>query len=184
MGMQQNWQSFIDTTKAKSKSHMKAARYWDTVNNVLNLSMIFLAAATTFLALLNFIPTLAVAGMAGISTLLSTVTAFLRASERRQVQADASKVFKSLMMKMVRCEEETEYEGLWKEFNKAILEEPFLPKKYVSTADIEWTMTPELLIVIKGKEEEVKSMLNGITNADIDNSLIDNNEITDRLIDS
>merc|ERR1712080_72031 len=125
-----------------------------------NLTMIFLAAVTTFLALIKSIPSLAVAGFAGVSTLVSTISAFLRASERRQVQADASKEFKTLMMKMVRCEKEAEYEGLWKEYNKAILEAPFLPQKYVTIADNEWEMTPELLIVIKAKDVEMKTRFN------------------------
>ena len=38
--------------------------------------------------------------------------------------------FRSLMLRMIRCESDREYEELWKEYNKEILAEPFLPKRY------------------------------------------------------
>ena len=166
MGIGENWNLFIQTTKAKSKTHMKAACYWHRVNNVLSLTMIFLASSTTFLALLKPVPSLVVAGLAALSMLVSTVAAFLRAGDHSQVQAQASTEFKTLMMKMVCCEEEIEYECLWRDYNRAIMDAPILPKKWVTNEDIKWTITPELLLLIKEKEEEVKTMVNGIEKRD------------------
>ena len=40
-----------------------------------------------------------------------------------------SKDFKSLMKRMKVCKDEDEYAALWREFNKEILEEPFVPEK-------------------------------------------------------
>ena len=61
------------------------------------------------------------------------------------------------MMKMVRCETEREYEDLWRELNKAMMDEPFLPKKYVKdNVDMDWTKTPELQMVIAEKEQELE----------------------------
>ena len=34
------------------------------------------------------------------------------------------------MLRMIRVEVERDYEELWKEYNKELLGEPFLPKKY------------------------------------------------------
>ena len=168
MGMRENWQKFVDLTKAKSNSHMKAARYWDTVNNVLSLMMIFLGAITTALALINGVPALVVAGIAGVTTLFSTVSAFLRPNDRKTLQADASKEFRTLMLKMVRCETEREYEELWKELNSAIVDEPFLPKKYVTPMKMDWSITPELTLVIDEKEKEVAAALGASQDLKID----------------
>ena len=168
MGMQENWHKFVDLTKAKSNSHMKAARYWDTVNNVLSLMMIFLGAITTALALINGVPALVVAGIAGVTTLFSTVSAFLRPNDRKTLQADASKEFRTLMLKMVRCETEREYEELWKELNSAIVDEPFLPKKYVTPMKMDWSITPELTLVIDEKEKEVAAALGASQDLKID----------------
>jgi len=166
MGMKQNWELFVETTKRKSKSHMNAARDWDRLNLTLTLTLIFLGAVTTFLALLPSIPSLVVAGLAGLGTMLSTVFGFLRPGDRRQVQEEASKEFKALMMKMVRCETEQAYEDLWKDLNKAILDEPFLPKKHVRNVDMAWSITPELLIIMNQKDDEVKDALDGSSEED------------------
>ena len=37
MGMQKNWSQFIEETNAKSKSHLKAASYWNCVSSCLKL---------------------------------------------------------------------------------------------------------------------------------------------------
>ena len=46
---------------------------------------------------------------------------------RRHLQHQSSQEFSQLMLKMVRCETETEYEILWEEYNKTLSNEPFLP---------------------------------------------------------
>jgi len=152
MGMRENWQLFIDTTKNKSKGHSKAAQYWDNIGNILSLVLIFLGAVTTFLALLKSIPSTVVAGLAAVATMLSAISAFLKPSDRRQVQSSASREFQELMMKMVRCEDENDYEQLWRSLNKAIVDAPFLAKKFKTDLDIDWTMTPEFEKVITRKE--------------------------------
>ena len=58
-----------------------------------------------------------------------------------------------------RCETDSEYENLWKEFNKEIVSEPFLPNKYKVVVEQEYTMTPELLILIDEKEDAVAAAL-------------------------
>ena len=128
--MRKNWESFIETTKNKSKGHSQAAQHWDKIGTYLSLTLIFLGAVTTFIALVDSIPPPAVAGLAALATMLSAVSAFLRPSDRRQIQMAASREFQELMMRMVRCEEENEYENLWRLFNKAVVDAPFLPKKF------------------------------------------------------
>ena len=64
-------------------------------------------------------------------------------------------------MRMIRCETERDYEELWNEYNKIILVEPFVPSKFAKSCDVPYTMTPELIIVIGEKDEEVKKALNG-----------------------
>lgn len=160
MGMKENWALFIRTAKSKGKSHNKAAQHWDGIGNVLSLSLIFLGAVTTFMALVKAIPVIVVAGVAGISTLISAISAFLRPADRRQMQSSASREFQELMMRMVRCETESEYEELWRDLNKAIVDAPFLPKKFVEHIDIEWTMTPELAQLIEEKEGETPTSSN------------------------
>ena len=86
MGMEYNWKQFIDVTNAKRKGHLRAARYWNSVNSWLSLTLIFLAAITTFFSLVESIPNYAVSAVAVLSTLLSAVLAFLRAADRRQLQ--------------------------------------------------------------------------------------------------
>ena len=59
-------------------------------------------------------------------------------------------------MKMVRCETEEEYEELWSDYTKALQGEPFVPKKFEVDDDFEFTMTPELQILVRKKDGEVK----------------------------
>ena len=173
MGMEYNWKQFIDVTNAKRKGHLRAARYWNSVNSWLSLTLIFLAAITTFFSLVESIPNYAVSAVAALSTLLSAVLAFLRAADRRQLQLQSSQQFSKLMMKMVRCETEKEYEQLWKDYNKVLSDEPFLPKKFAVKEDFKYSMTPELMEVIQKKDkivhelgEKVNQNLDGETNSD------------------
>ena len=159
MGMRENWQKFVDLTQAKADGHMKTARYWNMIHQAASMFLILLGAVTTALALIKGIPTIVLAGIAGTSTLVSTVLAFLKPHERQSLQSESSKEFRILMLKMVRCETETEYEGLWKQLNDAIVGEPFVPKRYAPRMQIEWTMTPELDIIITEKEREVEEAL-------------------------
>ena len=108
-----------------------------------------------------------------LSTLLSAVLAFLRAADRRQLQLQSSQQFSKLMMKMVRCETEKEYEQLWKDYNKVLSDEPFLPKKFAVKEDSVYSMTPELMEVIQKKDkivhelgDKVNENLDGETNSD------------------
>ena len=173
MGMEYNWKQFIDVTNAKRKGHLRAARYWNSVNSWLSLTLIFLAAITTFFSLVESIPNYAVSAVAVLSTLLSAVLAFLRAADRRQLQLQSSQQFSKLMMKMVRCETEKEYEQLWKDYNKVLSDEPFLPKKFAVKEDSVYSMTPELMEVIQEKDkivhelgDKVNENLDGETNSD------------------
>ena len=151
MGMRENWKLFIKTTKNKGKGHGKSAQYWDTVGMMLSLLLIFLGSVTTFMALVK-VPTTIVAGLAAVGTMLSALQAFLKPADRRQLQSMAAREFQELMLKMVRCEEESEYEELWRDLNKAIVGAPFLSKKFRDDVEIEWTMTPELENHITEKE--------------------------------
>ena len=157
--MKDGWQTFVDLTKAKAGSHMKTARYWESVHNTFSLSLIFLGAITTGLALINGIPPMVLAAIAGVSTLLSTVSAFLRPGDRKAEQAGSSKEFRSMMLRMVMVETEKDYEQLWKELNKAIVDEPMVPKKYLTGLKIDWTMTPQFMLVIDEKDKELEAAL-------------------------
>ena len=160
MGMKENWGLFVESTKAKADSHMKVAQYWDNIHNIINLVLILFSAITTVLSLLSDdIPFYVTAAISGVTTILSAVSGFLQPSQRRQMQLESSKEFRTLMLRMVRCETEREYEELWKEYNKAIIAEPFLPKKFVVGCDMPYTMTPELVILIDEKEDEVARAL-------------------------
>ena len=168
MGMQKNWTQFIEVTNAKRKSHLKAARYWNTVSMWLNLSLIFLGAITTFFSLVKVIPSYVVAAIAALGTLLASVQAFLKGADRRQLQLQASQEFGTLMMKMVRCETEEEYEELWGDYTKALQGEPFVPQKFEVDDDFEFTMTPELQILVRKKDGEVKEQsANGVDSQEV-----------------
>merc|ERR1712227_418864 len=153
-------------------NHMKVAQYWDSVNNVISLTLIFFSTVTTIMATLGTLPALATALVSGVTTLLSAVVGFLQPAKRRQEQAEASSEFRALMMQMIRCENDKDYEDLWKTYNKEILREPFLPKKFASKANTEYSMTPELMILIDKKEDMVEAALN---DEDDDDKNDDNN---------
>ena len=145
-------------TKAKADSHGKVAQYWDSTHNIMSLSLIVLSAITTLSVLLpitHYVP----ATLGAITTLLSAVAGSMAPSTRRQQQMESSKGFRTLMLKMVRVESEREYEELWKEYNKELLGEPFLPAKYRVKEDTNFTMTPEFTIIVKQKENEVENMI-------------------------
>ena len=158
MGIKENWSSFVSMTKAKADSHGKVAQYWDSLHNIMSLSLIVLSAMTTLSTLLpitHYVP----ATLGAITTLLSAVAGSMAPSTRRQQQMESSKGFRALMLKMVRVETEREYEELWKAYNKELLGEPFLPAKYRVKEDTNFTMTPEFTIIVKQKENEVEDMM-------------------------
>jgi len=153
MGMKGNWTLFVETSKKKSQSHMKAAHHWYKVHLTLQLILIFLSAATTVLALLDaIIPFYIVAIVSGLTTLLSALLGFLQPSKRRQIQLESARDFRQLASRMIRCENSNEYEELWNEYNKALLSEPFVPKRFVVAAEVPYFMSDELTILIAQKE--------------------------------
>ena len=156
--MKENWALFVETAKAKAESHEAYAQYWDGVHNKVSLILIVLSAVTTVLASLH-VPKLVVVGLSGVTTLLSAIAGFLQPSARKQKQAEAGKEFRSLMLQMVRCETDGQYEELWNSLNKEIVSEPFLPNKYKVKVEAQYTMTPELTILIDAKEDEVAAAL-------------------------
>ena len=160
MGMKENWQRYIEISGLKSKSHMRAARYWNRWHIGTNITVICLGAVTTGLALIPIVPQYVVALIAAASTLMSTIMSFMKPADQRQVQMEASKEFGGLMLKMVSCETERDYEELWKELNKAVITAPFLMKKYdpYMYSDIQFTMSPELLLVIEEKEKDTSHL--------------------------
>ena len=88
-GLEENWRSYVELTKAKADSHGRVSQYWDTVHNVLSLTLIFLSAVTTVTALLP-IHDYVTAGLAGVTTLFSAVAGFLAPSNKRQVDLCSS----------------------------------------------------------------------------------------------
>ena len=158
MGISKNWLSFVNMTKAKADSHSKVAQYWDSSHNMLSLSLIVLSAMTTLSTLLPITHYVA-ATLGAITTLLSAVAGSLAPSARRQQHMESSKGFRSLMLKMVRVETEREYEELWREYNKEMITEPFLPHKYKVKDNADFAMTPEFDLIVKQKENEVEEMV-------------------------
>lgn len=158
MGIAENWLSFVNMTKAKADSHAKVAQSWDRIHNILSLTIIVLSALTTLSTLLPITHYVA-ATLGAITTLVSAVAGSMAPSSRRQAQMESSKGFRSLMLKMVRVETEREYEELWKEYNKELLAEPFMPHKYKVKEDTNFTMTPEFTIIVKKKEQEVEELV-------------------------
>ena len=156
MGMKDNWTLFVETSKKKAESHMKAAQHWYNVYLMLQLILIFLSAVTTVLALLDDLtPFYLVSAVSGVTTLLSAVLGFLQPSKRRQIQLEAAREFRQLATRMIRCDTSREYEELWNEYNKALLAEPFVPKKFVVQSEVPYSMSDELTILIAQKEEKV-----------------------------
>ena len=145
-------------TKTKADSHGDLADYWGTVHNFLNLTLIFLSAATTVTTLLpvsDYVP----AGIGALTTLVSAISGFMAPSNKRQAQMEACRTFRALQLKMIRCETEAKYEELWQEYNQALLTEPFLPKKYKKIADTDFTMSPEFVLLVAKKEADVAGEL-------------------------
>ena len=128
--MRDNWFLFIKTTRNKSKVHGRASQHWNKLENTISLVLIFLGALTTFMALVNSIPDTVVAGFTALSTMLTAVSAFLRPADRRQKHTVSSRLYQELMMRMVRCEDEREYEELWKLYNRATIDAPFVSDKF------------------------------------------------------
>merc|ERR1711918_237662 len=149
---------FIAANGKKADAHMMMARKWNSISQSLELTMIFLSSATTVLVLLK-VPSLVASIVSGLSALLSAVTGYLKPGKRRETQLEASKDFRLLMMRMVRCETEKEYENLWTEYNKNILNEPFVPGKYAMKEDIKYGMSPELYGVMEKKEDALEKAL-------------------------
>ena len=161
MGMMENWQAYLDMTRDKAASHAKAAQFWDFAYNVLGMSLIFLSTLTTLSTLLPIHPYFATV-VGGMTTLVSAINGSVNPSARRQAQMESSKNFKALMLRMVRCETEVDYENLWTEFNKDLATEPFLPKKFQVKEATKYTMTPEFQILVHHKTTELMNETGGI----------------------
>ena len=158
--MRENWERYIEIAKAKSISHTRVAQYWDVIYNITNIVIITLGASTTFLSLIKSVPSFVISAVAAVTTLTSAIMAFMRPHDRRQIQIDSAKTFKVLMLRMVRCETEQMYDQLWLELNKAVMDEPFLPNKFkTGEEDLNWTLSPELQIVIAEKDHELEEVL-------------------------
>jgi len=157
MGIKDNWRSFVEMTRAKAESHEKLAQYWDKVHYYLTLVIIVLSALTTMFTLL---PVNQFVGSAfgGLTTVVSALIGSLNPGYKRQQQMEASRAFRALMLKMVRVETEREYEELWKDCDKELLGEPFLPSKYRVDADTDFCMSPEFLLVVARKEADVREI--------------------------
>lgn len=105
------------------------------------------------------VPTFVVSALAALTTLTSAINAFMRPHDRRQLQITSAKEFKVLMLRMVRCETEAEYETLWRELNRAVTDEPFLPKKFkTGEEDLSWTLTQELQMIIAEKDHHLEEV--------------------------
>ena len=106
--------------------------------------ILLLLASTTALALLDGVPKEVVAGVGAVSTMLAASASFLKSSDRRQLHEKTSRGFRSLMVKMISCESEKDYEKYWADFNREIMDEPMMPQKYAKKFKMKSTMTPEL----------------------------------------
>jgi hypothetical protein len=116
--------------------------YWQNYSNL--RSLYFFLASTTALALLDGVPKEVVAGVGAVSTMLAAAASFLKSSDRRQLHEKTSKGFRSLMVKMISCESEKDYEKYWADFNREIMDEPIMLKKFTKNFKMKYTMTPEL----------------------------------------
>jgi hypothetical protein len=155
MGIEENWESFVNMTHAKAVSHGKVSQHWDRIQNILSMTLIFLSALTTISTLLPMLSNYVSAALGAVTTLVSAIAGSLNPSSRRQEQMESSRGFRALMLKMVRVETEREYEELWKEYNKELLGEPFLPSKFKVKEDTNFSMTPEFKIIVAQKKAEV-----------------------------
>ena len=78
---------------------------------------------------------------------------------------ESSRGFRALMLKLVRVETERDYEELWKEYNKELLGEPFLPSKFKVKEDTNFSMTPEFQIVVAQKKADVEDCASELESA-------------------
>ena len=158
MGRKENWKLFVESAKMKSESHLRVAQHWERVDTMINVTLIVFSTITTILSLFEdhkYLPYYVTAAVSGVTTLLSALSGFLQPHQRRQAQLESSKEFNGLMMKMIRCTNEADFERLWYEYNKATATEPFLPKKYCVALDVSDSMTAELCLVFEKHEEEI-----------------------------
>lgn len=93
-------------------------------------------------SLVKRIPNHAVAAIAALVTLLSAIQASQKPADRRHLQHQSSQELSELMLKMVRCETETEYEKLLEEYNKALSDDPLLAQKFQVKEDFNFSMIP------------------------------------------
>ena len=153
--MRENWQIFLDVATFRAKAHRVAANMFDTMHQVFSLINILLNAVVAAISLTS-LPTLYVTIISSFATVFATVMSFLKPSETSQTHASAAKQFNFLLLSMVRCETEEDYEKLWRDMNDSLLEEPQISLTKKRPVNFEWTMTPELLIVVHEKEEQTK----------------------------
>ncbi|XP_028398322.1 uncharacterized protein LOC114521946 [Dendronephthya gigantea] len=158
--MEGQWEFFVSCAKDKAESHTQAARFWNRVDTFFGLSLIFLSASTTALALLDGVPKEVVAGIGAVSTMLAASASFLKAADRRQLHEKTSRGFRSLMVKMISCESEKDYEKYWADFNREIMDEPIMPKKFTKKFKMNFIMTPELREVVEEKELAIVQLEN------------------------
>ena len=82
------------------------------------------------------------AAIAVLVTLLSAIQASQKPADRRHLQHQSSQELSELILKMVRCETETEYEKLLEEYNKALSDDPLLAQKFKVKEDFNFSMIP------------------------------------------
>ena len=104
--------------------------------------LILLGGTTTLFSLVKRIPNHVVAAIAALVTLLSAIQASQKPADRRHLQHQSSQELSELMLKMVRCETETEYEKLLEEYNKALSDDPLLAEKFKVKEDFNFSMIP------------------------------------------
>ena len=96
------------------------------------------------MALLDGVPKEVVACIGAVSIMMAAAASFLKSADRRQIHEKISKGFRSLLVKMITCESESDYEKYWADFNREIMDELIMPKKYAKNFEMRFTMTPEL----------------------------------------
>lgn len=130
---------YIRAESENSENRKEDWYTWETT-----VSLFWFLAFTTAAALLTFIPSEGVAAFGAVATVLSATMSFLRPAEKRNIHDKASKDFRSLMLQMVSCETEEEYDKLWSEFNREIIEEPLTAKRFAANSDLKFVMSLEL----------------------------------------
>ena len=155
----ENWEEFIKKTSRKSKAHMKAAQYWNTVEKTLQIIIVILTAVTTFLTLIHSLNKLIVSAVAAVAALISSVEAFLSPANAWHDHLQQSREFQLLMLRMARCNNLHVYDELWEELNKAIFDSPLLTEKFINSVKvekIEWTIRVQLLEEMKMRDKKLK----------------------------